>query len=164
MNKLQLKWYTWLYSTSIKIRDFVEKKREDYYTKVIEGNVSTKMLDRALYKPKPDNELSKEQFIARKQLQAHIGLKPSNVEKKFHKEFNPNDNTLTTIQMAGSGLPLPDEIKEALLNSKELEITERLEKSGSFNSMCSHRIRLTDEKNVDKELIGWLKAAYEEAK
>lgn len=50
------------------------------------------------------------------------------------------------------------------INSKELEITERLEKSGSFNSMCSHRIRLSDEKNVDKELIGWLKSAYEEAK
>ena len=50
------------------------------------------------------------------------------------------------------------------INSKELEITERLEKSGSFNSMCSHRIRLTDATEVDNELIGWLKAAYEEAK
>ncbi|MER3329787.1 MAG: DUF4287 domain-containing protein [Candidatus Kapaibacterium sp.] len=50
------------------------------------------------------------------------------------------------------------------INSKELEITDRLEKSGSFNSMCSHRIRLTDASQVDNELIGWLKAAYKEAK
>ena len=49
------------------------------------------------------------------------------------------------------------------INSKELEITDRLEKSGSFNSMCSHRIRLTDESQIDKELVGWLKAAYDEA-
>lgn len=50
------------------------------------------------------------------------------------------------------------------INSKELEITEKLEKSGSFNSMCTHRIRLTDSSQVDNELISWLKAAYEEAK
>lgn len=50
------------------------------------------------------------------------------------------------------------------INSKELECTDRLEKSGNFNSMCSHRIRLTDATQVDKELVNWLKAAYEEAK
>ncbi len=50
------------------------------------------------------------------------------------------------------------------INSKKLEITDRLEKSGSFNSMCSHRIRLTDASQVDNELISWLKAAFEEAK
>ena len=39
----------------------------------------------------------------------------------------------------------------------------RLEASGSFNSMCSHRVRLQDVKDVDKEVLGWLKAAYEQA-
>ncbi|MFN3195390.1 MAG: DUF4287 domain-containing protein [Chlorobiota bacterium] len=50
------------------------------------------------------------------------------------------------------------------INSKELEVNDRLEKSGSFNSMCSHRVRLTDESEVNKELINWIKQAYEEAK
>lgn len=50
------------------------------------------------------------------------------------------------------------------INSKELDFTERLEKSGSFNSMCSHRVRLTDESEINEELINWIKQAYEEAK
>jgi hypothetical protein len=39
----------------------------------------------------------------------------------------------------------------------------RLEASGSFNAMVSHRVRMTDPKDVDKDLIGWLKAAWERA-
>jgi hypothetical protein len=39
----------------------------------------------------------------------------------------------------------------------------RLETSGSFNSMCSHRVRITDQAEVDAELINWLKKAYEAA-
>lgn len=49
------------------------------------------------------------------------------------------------------------------INLKEQEPTERLEKSGSFNSMVSHRVRLTDITQVDEELIGWLRQAYESA-
>ncbi len=39
----------------------------------------------------------------------------------------------------------------------------RLEASGSFNSMVSHRVKLESAQGVDKELIGWLKQAYESA-
>jgi predicted transport protein len=46
---------------------------------------------------------------------------------------------------------------------KGKETTERLEEAGSWNSMCSHRIRLTDNKDVDEELIDWLKQAYDAA-
>jgi hypothetical protein len=36
----------------------------------------------------------------------------------------------------------------------------RLEKSGSWNAMVSHRVRVDSGKDVDAELIGWLKQAY----
>jgi predicted transport protein len=39
----------------------------------------------------------------------------------------------------------------------------RLEAAGSFNSMCSHRVRITDQAEVNAELIDWLKKAYEAA-
>lgn len=39
----------------------------------------------------------------------------------------------------------------------------RLEASGSFNSMVSHRVRVERAADVDAELIGWLKKAYEGA-
>lgn len=40
---------------------------------------------------------------------------------------------------------------------------ERLEASGSFNSMVTHRVRLESPKDVDRELVAWLKKAYDGA-
>jgi hypothetical protein len=47
------------------------------------------------------------------------------------------------------------------INLKNTPPTERLELSGSFNSMVSHRVRVTKKSEVDKELIGWLRKAYD---
>ena len=47
------------------------------------------------------------------------------------------------------------------INIKGEAVTERLENSGSFNTMCSHRVRIEHSKQVDKELLKWIKAAYE---
>ncbi|MEM7333446.1 MAG: DUF5655 domain-containing protein [Chloroflexota bacterium] len=49
------------------------------------------------------------------------------------------------------------------INLKGDTPTDRLETSGSFNSMVSHRVRLTTVEQVDAELISWLKEAYERA-
>ncbi len=49
------------------------------------------------------------------------------------------------------------------LKFKEKEFSERLESSGPFGSMCTHRVQITDKKQVDNELIKWLKEAYENA-
>lgn len=49
------------------------------------------------------------------------------------------------------------------INLKGVAATGRLEASGSFNSMVSHRVRLESAAGVDRELVGWLKAAYDAA-
>ncbi|MEM7350025.1 MAG: DUF4287 domain-containing protein [Acidobacteriota bacterium] len=49
------------------------------------------------------------------------------------------------------------------LNLKGVEPTERLELSGSFNAMCSHRVRLSEVQQVDDELVAWLRQAYDGA-
>jgi len=46
------------------------------------------------------------------------------------------------------------------LQLKGKDPTGRLEASGSFNAMVSHRVRLTDPSQVDDELKGWLREAY----
>ena len=46
---------------------------------------------------------------------------------------------------------------------KGTEPAGRLEASGSFNAMFTHRVRLATPKDVDRELLAWLKAAYENA-
>ena len=49
------------------------------------------------------------------------------------------------------------------INLKGVPPTDRLEASGSFNAMLSHRVRITDLSQVDDELAGWLQKAYQEA-
>ena len=47
------------------------------------------------------------------------------------------------------------------INLKGTDPTERLEAAGSFNAMVSHRVRVTDAADVDDELVGWLRKAFE---
>jgi hypothetical protein len=49
------------------------------------------------------------------------------------------------------------------LNLKGARPEGRLEASGSFNAMCTHRVRVNGKKDLNAELIGWLKKAYQSA-
>lgn len=49
------------------------------------------------------------------------------------------------------------------VNFKDEAAKGRLEKSGSFNAMVSHRVRLENSADVDKDVKAWLKKAYAEA-
>ncbi len=49
------------------------------------------------------------------------------------------------------------------LKIKDKEQAGRLEGSGPFGTMCTHRIKLADPKEVDKEVLSWIKEAYEGA-
>ncbi len=46
------------------------------------------------------------------------------------------------------------------LKLEGVEPDGRLEASGSFNAMVSHRVRVTATDEVDDELVEWLRAAY----
>jgi len=47
------------------------------------------------------------------------------------------------------------------INLKGVPPSGRLEASGSFNAMVSHRVRVADLAEVDAELLKWLKVAYD---
>lgn len=49
------------------------------------------------------------------------------------------------------------------INLKGVDPTDRLEASGSFNQMVSHRVRVTKKSEVNPELKRWLQEAYEAA-
>ncbi|MDP2526386.1 DUF4287 domain-containing protein [Maribacter dokdonensis] len=49
------------------------------------------------------------------------------------------------------------------LKIKDKPTTDRLESSGPFGSMCTHRVQLTNTSQVDEELTDWMKEAYEKA-
>jgi hypothetical protein len=49
------------------------------------------------------------------------------------------------------------------LNIKGEPARGRLEKSGSFNAMVSHRVRLEKATDVDKDVQGWIRKAWSEA-
>ena len=46
---------------------------------------------------------------------------------------------------------------------KDKPVTERLENSGPFGTMCTHRVKLSEPKEIDFELKDWIKEAYEKS-
>ena len=51
---------------------------------------------------------------------------------------------------------------EVGLNMKEVKATDRLQQLPA-GQMCNYKVKLTDAKEVDAELIAWIKTAYEAA-
>ena len=49
------------------------------------------------------------------------------------------------------------------LKLKDVPTSARLENSGPFGTMCTHRVRLSEESEIDQELVNWLKEAYQKA-
>ena len=49
------------------------------------------------------------------------------------------------------------------LKLKGKPTTDRLENSGPFGTMCTHRVRLSSVEEVDNELLEWIREAYEMA-
>jgi len=49
------------------------------------------------------------------------------------------------------------------LNIKDVAPFGNVEAAGSWNSMCTHRIKIEDEKQINPDLISWIKKAYGQA-
>ena len=49
------------------------------------------------------------------------------------------------------------------INLRGQEHMGKLEAINTPNAMCSHRINLSDIEDIDKEVINWLKSAYNNA-
>ncbi len=46
---------------------------------------------------------------------------------------------------------------------KDKPITDRLENSGPFGTMCTHRVKLSEPQEIDPELKEWIKKAYDKS-
>jgi predicted transport protein len=49
------------------------------------------------------------------------------------------------------------------LNIKGVAPAGIVEEGSKWNAMCTHRIKVEDEKKINKEIIDWIKKAYEQA-
>ena len=49
------------------------------------------------------------------------------------------------------------------LKLKDKPTTDRLENSGPFGTMCTHRVKLQEVNEINNELIEWLKESYQKA-
>ena len=46
---------------------------------------------------------------------------------------------------------------------KDVPVSGRLENSGPFGSMCTHRVMLSSKQDIDNELKTWIRQAYEQS-
>ena len=49
------------------------------------------------------------------------------------------------------------------LNIKGVTLSGNVEEGAKWNAMCTHRIRVEDVKAINKDLINWIKKAYDQA-
>ena len=63
----------------------------------------------------------------------------------------------------GIVMPSSAERLDIGIKLKGVASTARLETAGTWHNMVTHRVRITDTKQIDKELLAWLKQAYDVA-
>lgn len=49
------------------------------------------------------------------------------------------------------------------LKLKDKPVNNRLENSGPFGTMCTHRVKISDTSEIDNELKGWISEAYDKS-
>ncbi len=89
------------------------------------------------------------------------------VVKKFWKDvtISPKKGSVSIIRKKQFALikPATKSRIDLGLKLKDKPTNDRLEHSGPFGTMCTHRVKLSDIKQIDQELKKWLKEAYQKA-
>jgi Domain of unknown function (DUF5655) len=87
--------------------------------------------------------------------------------KKFGKDVNvdPTDTYLSLLKgkKKFAVIGVTADRMDIGVKLKGVEPKGRLESSGNWNSMVTHRVRIRDPKQVDKEVLTWLKQAHDAA-
>ncbi|WP_281540786.1 DUF4287 domain-containing protein [Maribacter aestuarii] len=87
--------------------------------------------------------------------------------KNFGKDvkITPKKTTVSLIRNKQFALikPATNTRIDLGLKLKDKPVTERLDDSGPFGTMCTHRVKLSNVSEVDEELKDWLKEAYSKA-
>jgi hypothetical protein len=87
------------------------------------------------------------------------------------REFGPDvsvapTNTYISILRKGKKFAIIQVTSDRLdigIKLKGVKPTDRFEAAGAWNNMVTHRVRITDEKQMDVVVLNWLKEAYDEA-
>ena len=75
-------------------------------------------------------------------------------------------NTYISILRNGKNLGIVQVSTDRLdigIKLKSMKPTGRFEAAGAWNSMVTHRVRISDPDQIDVEVMAWLKQAYEAA-
>ncbi len=114
-----------------------------------------------------NTDLLTNQYAGKENLQPIYNKLVSEI-KKFSKELTitPKKDSVSFIRKKQFALIKPATKTRIDLGLKLTgkHTTKRLENSGPFGAMCTHRVQIISVADVDKELITWLKEAYEAAK
>ena len=112
------------------------------------------------------NDLVEQQYKGKENL-ALIYNALLKVIKRFGDDvtITPKKTTVSLIRKTQFALikPATKTRIDLGLKIKDKPTNGRLESSGPFGTMCTHRVQLTDAKQVDDELIAWLTEAYQKA-
>ena len=85
--------------------------------------------------------------------------------RKFGSDFEADSNmTYVNLSRGGRKFAIVQPSAAGRLDIgiklKGIAPAGRLESAKSWNPMVTHRVRITDPKQIDKELLAWLKQAY----
>jgi hypothetical protein len=106
------------------------------------------------------------QYIGKESLMP-IYTKLISIVEKFGTDvvITPKKSSVSIIRKNQFALIKPATKKriDLGLKLKNVEVQGRLENSGPFGAMCTHRIQLSTESGIDDEVIGWLSEAYDKS-
>lgn len=114
----------------------------------------------------PTEDLVAAQYIGKEALKPIYEKLISTVEK-FGSDvvITPKKTSVSIIRKRQFALikPATKTRIDLGLKLKDVAVQGRLEDSGPFGAMCTHRIQLQDVSDVDSDVINWLSTAYDKS-